>query len=378
MPLPRIVRWFTILSNLTAQSATAINQAQRFRTLSDRLFGKRRDTGIVVLLIAFLVIGVAVGVYLTGGTQFVYLQFMYIPVALAGLIFGMLGGVVFGLFAGLILGPVMPLNVDANLSQPLLSWLIRLGFLCVQGLLAGYVGGMIKQRLRVVEIIAEELALTYGRILRSLVALIGERDDKTADHSERVAYNAIQMGQALHLNADELETLYWAAVLHDLGKIGVPEKILNHPGALSSEDRAQMQRHVEIGQRILEQASVEFKPIAEIVATHHERWDGLGYPKGLKGKEIPLAGRILTVLDVFEALTSKRPYREPMLAAEALHLIQADRGTRFDSSIVDAFVMLYNSDQLALSEVKDARVAQLHDRYGSGALLLSRLQAIKS
>ena len=345
--------------------------------LSNRLFGKRRDTGVFALLIALLEIAVAVAVYLTGGTQFVYLQFMYIPVALAGLIFGMVGGVVFGLFAGLILGPIMPLNVDANLPQPLLSWVIRTGFLCVQGLVAGYVGGLMKQRLRVVEVFAEELALTYGRILRSLVALIGERDDKTADHSERVAYNAIQMGQALKMNPNQLETLYWAAVLHDLGKIGISEAILNHPGELSFKDRTEMQRHVEIGQRILEQASAEFKPIAEIVATHHERWDGLGYPKGLQGEQIPLAGRILTVLDVFEALTSKRPYREPMLPEEALQLIQADVGKRFDGKIVTAFLALYHGDQLALSEIGATRASNLHDRYGSGALLLSRLQAIK-
>ena len=348
------------------------------QTLSDRLFGKRRDTGIVALLIALLQIGVAVAVYLTGGTQFVYLQFMYIPVAISGLIFGMVGGVVFGLFGGLLLGPIMPLNVDTNVAQPLLSWMIRLGFLCLQGLAAGYVGDLIKRRLRAVEVISEELALTYGRILRSLVALIGERDDKTADHSERVAYNAIQMGQALHMNTSELETLYWAAVLHDLGKIGIPESILNHPGALSEEDRTQMQRHVEIGQRILEQASAEFKPIAEIVATHHERWDGLGYPNGLKGVEIPLAGRILTVLDVFEALTSKRPYREPMLASEALQLIELDRDQRFDSSIVDVFVNLYASGQLALSEIGDAKTTYLHDRYGSGAMLIRRLREIKA
>ena len=346
-------------------------------TLSDRLFGKRRDTGIVALLIALLQIGVAVVVYLTGGTQFVYLQFMYIPVAISGLVFGMPGGVIFGLFGGLLIGPIMPLNVDSNTAQPLLSWLIRLGFLCLQGLVAGYVGGLMKQRLRAVELISEELAFTYGRILRSLVVLIGERDDKTADHSERVAYNAIQMGQALKMNSGELETLYWAAVLHDLGKIGVPENILNHPGALSPEDRTQMQRHVEIGQRILEQASAEFKPIAEIVAAHHERWDGLGYPKGLRAEQIPLAGRILTVLDVFEALTSKRPYRDPMLPEDALQLIQADAGQRFDTRIVDVFVTLYRSDQLALSIIGEAQTAHLHDRYGSGAMLISRLQQIK-
>ena len=363
---------------MSHEPATVVPRAQRPLTLSDRLFGKRRDTGVFALLIALLEIGVAVVVFLTGGTQFVYLQFMYIPVAISGLIFGMVGGAVFGLFGGLLIGPIMPLNVDTNAAQPLLGWVIRLGFLCLQGLAAGYVGDLIKRRLRAIEVISEELSFTYGRILRSLVVLIGERDDKTADHSERVAYNAIQMGQALHMNTNQLETLYWAAVLHDLGKIGIPESILNYPGALSPEDRTQMQRHVEIGQRILEQASAEFKPIAEIVATHHERWDGLGYPKGLKGSQIPVAGRILSVLDVFEALTSKRSYREPMPPEEALQLIQSDCGQRFDSDIVDVFMALYTSGQLALSTMSDTKTAHLHDRYGSGAMLISRLRQIKT
>ncbi len=350
---------------------------RRLLTLSDRLFGKRRDTGIVALFVALVEMGIAAMVYLTGGTQFVYLQFMYIPVAISGLLFGVTGGLMFGLFAGLLLGPIMPLNVDTNLPQPLVGWVIRLSFLALQGLAAGFVGGLLKQRLRVVQVVAEELSLTYGRILRSLVGVIAERDDKTADHSERVAYNAIQMGKALGVSGMDLETLYWAAVLHDLGKIGVPERILNQPGPLSEEQRLEVQRHVEIGHRILMQASLEFKPIADIVGAHHERWDGLGYPKGVSGDQIPLEGRILTVLDVFEALTSKRPYRDPMPPEEALQLIQNDSGTRFDSRIVAAFVGLYQSDQLALSEMDDNKVEHLHDRYGSGAMLLSRLHDLK-
>lgn len=352
--------------------------AQRLLALAERLFGKRRDSGIILLAVILLQIGVAVVVYLTGGTQYVYLQFMYIPVAVAGLIFGTRVGTVLGVFAGFaLLGPLMPLNVAENIAQPTLGWTIRLAFLALQGAAAGFVGNLLKRRLQVVEIVADELALTYGRILRSLVELLGERDDKTADHSERVAYNAIQMGKALGLDGHELETLYWAAVLHDLGKIGIPERILNHPGALSDQDRAEMRRHVEIGQRVLLQASSEFKPIADIVAVHHERWDGLGYPKGLRGEDIPLAGRILSVLDVFEALTSKRPYRDPLPPAEALEVVRADSGTRFDARIVDTFCTLYDNDELALSDVGAAKAEQLHDRYSSAGVLLSRIRGVR-
>jgi putative nucleotidyltransferase with HDIG domain len=342
-------------------------------TLSERLFGKRRDTGIVVLIVAVVQMGVAAMVYLTGGTTYVYLQFMYIPVALAGLLFGRGGGLAAGVFGGLLLGPLMPLDVATGAAQPALGWVIRMGFFCFQGLVSGYVSMLLKQRLNTLEIITDELSLTYGRILRSLVGLIAERDDKTADHSERVAFNAIQMGKALGVQGHDLETLYWAAVLHDLGKIGIPESILNKPGALTPSERAEMQRHVEIGYRMLVGASPEFKAIAEVVSAHHERWDGQGYPAQSHGENIPLAGRILTVLDVFEALTSNRPYRAPMEPEEALKLIRNDSGTRFDPQIVQTFMTLYDNHQLALSALDDTKLEHLHDRYGSGALLVSRL-----
>jgi putative nucleotidyltransferase with HDIG domain len=344
-------------------------------TLSERLFGKRRDSGLVALVVALVQMGVAILVYLTGGTQFVYLQFMYVPVGVAGLIFGPVGGVVFGVLAGLMLGPIMPLNVDTNVAQPTLSWVIRLGFLVMQGLVAGIVSELLKQRLRVVQIVAEELSLTYGRILRSLVSLIAERDDQTADHSERVAYNAIQMGQALNFSENDLETLYWAAVLHDLGKIGVPESILNKPGPLTSEERVTMQRHVGVGYRMLVNASTEFQPIADIANAHHERWDGTGYPNGLRGEHIPVAARVLTVLDVFEALTSKRPYREPLPATQALEMIHDEAGTHFDPQVVIVFTRLLEDGQLAMSD-NEARVEVLHERYSSSALLLNRLRSV--
>jgi HD-GYP domain-containing protein (c-di-GMP phosphodiesterase class II) len=354
------------------------SNARRLLALADWLFGARRDNGIVLLLISLVQIAVAITVYLTGGTQYVYLQFAYIPVAVAGLVFGTRWGTAFGLFTGLLLlGPLMPLDTFANIAQPTLGWVIRMAFLCLQGAAAGFVGDLLKRRVKVLEVVADELALTYGRVLRSLVKLIGERDDETADHSERVAYNAIQMGKALGLKGTALETLYWAAVLHDLGKIGIPERILNHPGPLSDADRTEMQRHVEIGERVILEASVEFKPIAEIVAAHHERWDGQGYPRGVRGEAIPLAGRILTVLDVFEALTSKRPYRAPMSPDAALEIVRGDSGTRFDPRIVDAFVTLLEDRQLALSDITETKAEQLHDRYNSGALLLSRIRGVR-
>lgn len=146
---------------------------------------------------------------------------------------------------------------------------------------------------------AKNIALTYGRTLRSFVVLIAERDNETADHCERVAYNAVLVGETMQLSPERLEVLYWAALLHDLGKIGISESILNKPSALTAVERLEMQRHVEIGYRIILHASHEFAPIAEVVAAHHERVDGTGYPNRLAGSAIPLEAKILAVIDVF-------------------------------------------------------------------------------
>src|SRR5690606_13984378 len=128
-------------------------------------------------------------------------------------------------------------------------------------------------------------------------------------HCERVAQNAVSVGRVLGLPTNDLKALYWAGLLHDLGKIGVPEDILRKPGRLTGDEYTVMKRHARLGYEILMTVSSAFEELAEGVYTHHERFDGAGYPRGLKGEDIPIFGRILAVVDVFEAVTSERPYR---------------------------------------------------------------------
>ena len=172
----------------------------------------------------------------------------------------------------------------------------------------------------------------------------------TAGHCERVAQNAVSVARELRLSEHDIKLLYWAGLLHDLGKIGVPESILRKPGRLTSEEFTEMKRHARLGRDVLLSVSDAFGPIAEGVYSHHERWDGAGYPRSLQGEEIPLFGRIICVADVFEAITSERPYRNPMPVEEALRLISAGSGSQFDPAVVRAFFAAYQGGRITRQE----------------------------
>ena len=141
----------------------------------------------------------------------------------------------------------------------------------------------------------------------------------------------------MHLNQVELSELELLATLHDIGKIGINDDILNKPGKLDPEEWAQMRRHTEIGYRIA-MASPELVPIADFILTHHERWDGNGYPQGLAGEAIPLISRILSVADAYDAMTQDRPYRSAMPKESAVDELIAQSGTQFDPGVVRIFL----------------------------------------
>ena len=164
--------------------------------------------------------------------------------------------------------------------------------------------------------------------VHTLSTAIDARDDVTPRHVRRVQHGTLALARELGVtDEDTLSGLEAAALLHDTGKIAVPEHILNKPGRLTASEFETMKRHAPIGAQIL--ASIEFPyPVAPVVRHHHENWDGTGYPDGLKGEEIPLGARILSVVDCFDALTSDRPYRSRMTEQEALTIIVDRRGTQ--------------------------------------------------
>jgi putative nucleotidyltransferase with HDIG domain len=170
----------------------------------------------------------------------------------------------------------------------------------------------------------------------ALVATLDARDQYTAGHSAAVAIYARDIAQRMGLSHDDQELVHLCGLVHDIGKIGLPAGLLEKPGPLTLEERRQMERHSEIGERILRNVD-DYSEIADVVRSHHERIDGMGYPDGIHGEEIPLLARIIGVADAYDAMTSDRPYREALPSRVARMRLAQAVGTQFDTGVVAAF-----------------------------------------
>jgi HD-GYP domain-containing protein (c-di-GMP phosphodiesterase class II) len=179
----------------------------------------------------------------------------------------------------------------------------------------------------------------YSETLRALIAAVEARDAYTHGHSARVAELSVSIGLRLGLRPSALRTLAEGAYLHDVGKVGIPDHVLNKPGALTDEERAWIQEHPVVGADIVGRAP-SLRDALTVIRQHHERYDGRGYPGGLAAEEISLAARIVAVADVWDALTSDRAYRPPWPPDRALAHLEADRGAHFDPRCLDAFLAL--------------------------------------
>ena len=176
------------------------------------------------------------------------------------------------------------------------------------------------------------------------------KDNETGMHVIRMSYYARQLALAAGYSAGRAEDLLNAAPMHDVGKIGIPDAILQKPGKLDADEWNVMRRHAEIGAAIIgEHAGGLLKMARTIALTHHEKWDGSGYPHGLKGEEIPHEGRIVAIADVFDALTSERPYKPAWTVSDAIATMQRDSGTHFDPDLLALFV----EHLPAMLEIKD-------------------------
>lgn len=191
----------------------------------------------------------------------------------------------------------------------------------------------------------EEVTDSQRRLIVLLSTAIEERSRELRNHVQRVSEYAVLLGRKIGLPSADLDTLAIAAAMHDLGKVTIPDEILNKPGKFTPEERAIMETHVERGEKILEGQSGDLlKNAAIVVGTHHERWDGAGYPRGVKGDGIHLFGRISAVADVFDALTTKRAYKEVWPMDDVISYFEEQRGKQFDPEIVDVF--LSNIDEI--------------------------------
>jgi putative nucleotidyltransferase with HDIG domain len=183
----------------------------------------------------------------------------------------------------------------------------------------------------------EDLKLTHEFTLQAMVRMLDEREHATGQHSTRVRALSFVLGKAMSLRRKELDVLAQGALLHDIGKVAIPDRILLKAGPLDDEELAIMQTHSQVGYNILS-SNDSMKEIAELVYSHQERYDGSGYPRGLKGDEICLGARIFAVIDAYDAMRSDRPYRKALTAEMACNEIVRCNGSHFDPAVVDAFL----------------------------------------
>ncbi len=203
----------------------------------------------------------------------------------------------------------------------------------------------------------ESLHLAYVEFVGSLASALDARDRYTAGHSRRVSELSCGIARALNVSEQEMEQIRIGALLHDIGKIGIEDRVLQKADRLSSEELALIQQHPTIGRRILEGVG-GFQPYLAAVELHHEDWNGTGYPRGLRGEETPLAARIVHVADAYDAMTSDRPYRKAMSREKAIRILIENAGTQFDPIIVTAFIATLPTEDESVSLPNDVASIQ--------------------
>lgn len=192
----------------------------------------------------------------------------------------------------------------------------------------------------------QDLELVMLSVVQTLAAVVDAKSPWTAEESARASEYAVAIAQGLALNPDFIYRLKLAALLHDIGKIGIGEAILDKPTILTDEEREIVKRHPVKGAELMSHMSRLGEDIVAGIRYHHERYDGRGYPDGLSGREIPLVARILAVADAFVAMTADRPYREALSEEEALGEIESNAGTQFDPKVVEAFIRAYATGKI--------------------------------
>lgn len=311
---------------------------------------KRRWRRIAIIGGLLLATGLSHWVSPTEAANFHWLhvalrKFFVIPIVLAAVWFEIPGALLAAAAATMLFVP----HVLLQWSGRHLENINQLGEMVTLWLTAVISGTFVRIERRALK----ETAETLRGSLMALVAALDAREHETELHSVRVMAYAAVLGRRLAMSSDQLRTVSLAALLHDVGKIGVPDHILLKPGSLDKDEWTLMKQHPETALKILRSVPA-LREAAEVVYSHHERYDGNGYPRGLKGPEIPFVARAFSVVDVFDALTSDRPYRKKLSCEAARELIEKEAGEALDPEVVTMFLAVPCSEwERAAESVED-------------------------
>lgn len=216
-----------------------------------------------------------------------------------------------------------------------------------------------------VELRTRELRLAQEEIIHRLIFAFGFRDEETGAHLKRIGLYCHAMTQGLGWGSQSVNDIKLAAPMHDVGKIGIPDAILRKPGKLTMKEIEVMKTHTTIGGRILADSEIPLMRLAhDIALSHHERWDGLGYPRGQNGSEIPVCGRIVAIVDVYDALVHKRVYKPAFCEEEAFSIMSRGKGSHFDPELLEVFLEQTAEMRRIREEVKDEEESQGNPRLG--------------
>lgn len=289
--------------------------------------------------VAIVAVGlVALGlVRLTGGSPNPLNHLGYLPTVLAAYLFGWRGGLVAAAYVGLLLGPVPTLVGMVGGVEAIDAWAIRGAAFAVVGLLTGMLFDGSRAALIGLRSAAVEIAQRQRDGMIALARGAEAKDTDTGDHVVRVQLLAEELARAAGVDAERAADIGWSAMLHDVGKLHVPDRILLKPGPLTADEWAIMRRHPIWGAEILAQGD-GFEVARRIARWHHENFDGSGYPDGLRGEQIPLEARIVRIADAFDAITHRRPYKEARAIEWALEEIARCAGSQFDPELARAFI----------------------------------------
>lgn len=319
---------------------------------SMRKYFEKKDSVLFLFLGFCLTALIAYIAYVSGGSNTSATSLMSLAVITVSATNRKIIGIIHALISGISIGPILPLYVDMGIPQEPVNWIVRTLYLISVSLIVNYFAHYYIKEFEKNHRIEKEISQSNMATIYALIKLSESRDDETGTHVERVSQLckllAIKMKSipkyCEYITEDYIENLWKASMLHDIGKVGIPDNILLKPGKLTSEEFEVIKQHPIIGSHVLSEIydmypNNSFLKLGySIVHFHHEKWDGSGYPSGISKDSIPLSARIMAIVDVYDALRSKRIYKEAYTHEDSIKIVKEGKGTHFDPEITDIFI----------------------------------------